>query len=155
MPFEIEFITTFYSYWRAISLIVNWLIEMKENTVLICWWWFRFLSLKKPLKFHVRDIRSEHRAQRTHTVVTEAAVGGTWRSEDFAGKAIFQLHCLTVDDDLLGPGRGPVARAAIGHVCGKTMECNQCSNKKMLRRKTPQTKWKKLRPSSKKQFFKL
>lgn len=46
-------------------------------------------------------------------------MGGTWRSEDFAGKAIFQLNCLTVDDDLLGPGRRPVARAAIGHVCGK------------------------------------
>lgn len=63
-------------------------------------------------------------------------MGGTWRSEDFAGKAIFQLHCLTVDDDLLGPGRGPVARAAIGHVCGKKMERNQGSNKKRLRRKT-------------------
>lgn len=70
-------------------------------------------------------------------------MGGTWRSEDFAGKAIFQLDCLTVDDDLLGPGRGPVARAAIGHVCGKTMERNQYSNKKMLRwKKTTQTNFK-------------
>lgn len=81
-------------------------------------------------------------------------MGGTWRSEDFAGKAVFQLHRLTVDDDLLGPGRGPVARAAIGHVCGRKMERNQGSNKKMLRRKPPQTKWKKLHPSPKKMFYK-
>lgn len=46
-------------------------------------------------------------------------MGGTWRSEDFAGEAIFQLYCLTIDDDLLGPGRRPVARAAVGHIWGK------------------------------------
>lgn len=46
-------------------------------------------------------------------------MGGTWRSEDFAGEAIFQLNCLTIDDDLLGPGRRPVARAAVGHIWGK------------------------------------
>lgn len=66
-------------------------------------------------------------------------MGGTWRSEDFAGKAIFQLDRLTVDDDLLGPGRGPVARAAIGHVCGETInaQIRTCH-----RGKTPQTNFK-------------
>lgn len=52
----------------------------------------------------------------THTVVTEAAVGGTWRSEDLAGEAILQLDCLAIDDHLLGPGRRPVASTAIGHI---------------------------------------
>lgn len=66
-----------------------------------------------------KNKNSDHKVQLTDTVVTEAAVGGTWRSEDFAGEAIFQLNCLTIDDDLLGPGRRPVARAAVGHICGK------------------------------------
>lgn len=52
----------------------------------------------------------------THTVVTEATMGGTWWSEDFARKAILQFDCLTVDDHLLSPGRRPVARAAISHI---------------------------------------
>lgn len=64
-------------------------------------------------------VKTKFRAQLTHTVVTEAAVGGTRWSEDFAGKAIFQLDSLTIDDDLLGPGRRSVARAAIGHICGE------------------------------------
>lgn len=59
-------------------------------------------------------------------------MGGTWRSEDFAGEAIFQLNCLTVDDNLLGPGRRPVARAAIGHICGKKLEHKSSSKTKAL-----------------------
>lgn len=55
----------------------------------------------------------------THTVVTEAAVGGTWRSEDLAGEAILQLDCLAVDDHLLCPGGRPVAGAAVSHIFGK------------------------------------
>lgn len=58
----------------------------------------------------------------THTVVAEAAVGGTWRSEDLAGEAVLQLDCLPVDDHLLRPGGGPVAGAAVGHVFGRTRE---------------------------------
>lgn len=58
----------------------------------------------------------------THTVVAEAAVGGTWRSEDLAGEAVLQLDCLAVDDHLLRPGGGPVAGAAVGHVFGRTGE---------------------------------
>lgn len=46
-------------------------------------------------------------------------MGGTWRSEDLAGEAILQLDCLTVNDHLLGPGRRPVASAAISHILGK------------------------------------
>lgn len=56
----------------------------------------------------------------THTVVTEAAVGGTWRSEDLAGEAILQLDRLAIDDHLLGPGRRPVASTAISHIFGKS-----------------------------------
>lgn len=55
----------------------------------------------------------------THTVVTQAAVGGTWRSEDLAGEAILQFDCLAIDDHLFSPGRGSVARTAIGHIFGK------------------------------------
>lgn len=62
----------------------------------------------------------------THTVVAEAAVGGTWRSEDLAGEAVLQLDRLAVDDHLLGPGRGSVARAAIGHVYGEGAEEKRC-----------------------------
>lgn len=58
----------------------------------------------------------------THTVVAEAAVGGTWRSEDLAGEAVLQLDRLAVDDHLLRPGWRPVAGAAIGHVFGRTGE---------------------------------
>ncbi len=47
-------------------------------------------------------------------------MGGTRRSEDFAGEAVLQLDCLAIDDDLLGPGRRPVAGAAISHVLRKT-----------------------------------
>lgn len=75
---------------------------------------------------------SDHKVQLTDTVVTEAAVGGTWRSEDFAGEAIFQLNCLTIDDDLLGPGRRPVARAAVGHICGKTQFEHKANSRAIL-----------------------
>ncbi len=47
-------------------------------------------------------------------------MGGTWWSEDLAGEAILQLDCLAIDDHLLGPGRGPVPSAAIGHILGKS-----------------------------------
>lgn len=77
---------------------------------------------------------SDHTVQLTDAVVTEAAVGGTWWSEDFAGKAILQLNCLTVDDDLLGPGRRPVPRAAIGHICGKKLEHESSNKTKALRK---------------------
>lgn len=52
----------------------------------------------------------------THTIVTEAAVGGTWWSEDLAGEAVLQFDCLAVDDHLLGPGWRPVACAAVSHI---------------------------------------
>ena len=48
----------------------------------------------------------------THTVVTEAAVGGSGRSEDLAGEAVLELDRLAVDLDLPGPGGRPVARPA-------------------------------------------
>lgn len=63
----------------------------------------------------------------THTVVAEAAVGGTWRSEDLAGEAVLQLDGLAVDDHLLRPGRGPVAGAAISHVFGRREERRDAS----------------------------
>lgn len=47
-------------------------------------------------------------------------MGGTWRSEDLAGEAILQLYRLAIDDHLLGPGRRPVASAAISHIFGKS-----------------------------------
>lgn len=47
-------------------------------------------------------------------------MGGTWRSEDLASEAIFQLDRLAVDDHLLGPGRRPVAGTAISHILGKS-----------------------------------
>lgn len=59
---------------------------------------------------------SRTRRSLTHTVVTEAAVGGSGRPEDLAGETILQLDRLAVDDHLLGPGRRPVAGAAVSHV---------------------------------------
>lgn len=64
----------------------------------------------------------------THTVVAEAAVGGTWRPEDLAGEAVLQLDCLAVDEHLLGPGRRPVAGGAISHVFGRTEEKRSIRN---------------------------
>ena len=54
----------------------------------------------------------------THTVVTEAAVRGPRRPEDLAGEAVLELHRLPVDHHLPGPGRRPVAGAAVGPVYG-------------------------------------
>lgn len=71
----------------------------------------------------------------THTVVAEAAVGGTWRPEDLAGEAVLQLDCLAVDDHLLGPGWGPVAGAAVSHVFEWTEEKRCIRNQK---RKSPE-----------------
>lgn len=52
----------------------------------------------------------------TNTVVTEAAVRGTWWSEDFASKAILQFDCLAVDGYFFCPGRRPVTCTAISHI---------------------------------------
>ena len=41
-------------------------------------------------------------------VVADGAVRGSGRTEDLAGEAVLQLHRLVADEDLLGPGRGPV-----------------------------------------------
>lgn len=41
----------------------------------------------------------------THTVVTQAAMGGPRRSERFTSEAVFELHHLLVDEDLLGSWR--------------------------------------------------
>ena len=46
-------------------------------------------------------------------------MGGTRWPEDLAGKAVLQLYCLTIDDDLLGPRRRPVACATIRHIFKK------------------------------------
>lgn len=75
---------------------------------------FIILKVRKSLGWKLRARRLW--LSLTHTVVAEAAVGGTWRPEDLAGEAVLQLDCLAVDDHLLGPGRGPVAGAAVGHV---------------------------------------
>lgn len=45
-----------------------------------------------------------------HAVVTQAAVGGPRRAEHFTREAIFELHHLLVDKDLLRSGRGSVCR---------------------------------------------
>ena len=55
--------------------------------------------------------------QLTHTVVTQAAVGGARRPEHLAGEAVLELHHLLVDDDFLGARRRPVAGVP-GVVCG-------------------------------------
>lgn len=47
--------------------------------------------------------------QLTHTVVTQAAVGGARRPEHLAGEAVLELHHLLVDEDLLGARRRPIA----------------------------------------------
>lgn len=36
-------------------------------------------------------------SQLTHTVVTQAAVGGAWRAEHLAGEAVLELHHLLID----------------------------------------------------------
>ncbi len=47
--------------------------------------------------------------QLTHTVVTQAAVGGAWRPEHLAGEAVLELHHLLVNEDFLGTRWRPVA----------------------------------------------
>ena len=47
--------------------------------------------------------------QLTHTVVTQAAVGGARRPEHLAGEAVLELHHLLVDEDFLGARRRPIA----------------------------------------------
>ncbi len=44
----------------------------------------------------------------THTVVTQAAVGGARRPEDLAGEAVLEFNHLLIDDDLLRARRGAV-----------------------------------------------
>lgn len=48
----------------------------------------------------------------THTVVTQAAVGGARRPEHLAGEAVLELHHLLVDEDFLSAGWGAIARVA-------------------------------------------
>jgi len=43
-----------------------------------------------------------------HTVIADGTVGRSWWSEYFAGKAVFQLHGLTLDLYLLSPWWWPV-----------------------------------------------
>lgn len=47
--------------------------------------------------------------QLTHTVVTQAAVGGARRPEHLAGEAVLELHHLLVDEDFLGAWWRPIA----------------------------------------------
>lgn len=47
--------------------------------------------------------------QLTHTVVTQAAVGGARGPEHLAGEAVLELDHLLVDQDLLGARRRPIA----------------------------------------------
>lgn len=48
-------------------------------------------------------------ARLTHTVVTQAAVGGARRPEHLAGEAVLELHHLLVDEDFLGSWWRPIA----------------------------------------------
>lgn len=48
-------------------------------------------------------------AQLTHTVVTEAAVGGARRTEHLAGEAVLEFDHLLIDEDFLCAWRRPVA----------------------------------------------
>lgn len=48
----------------------------------------------------------------THTVVTQAAVRGSRRAEHFTSEAVFELHHLLVDEDLLGAWRGAICRGS-------------------------------------------
>jgi len=47
--------------------------------------------------------------QLTHTVVTQATVGGARRPEHLAGEAVLELHHLLVDEDFLGAWWRPIA----------------------------------------------
>ena len=47
--------------------------------------------------------------QLTHTVVTQAAVGGAGGPEHLAGEAVLELHHLLVDHHLLSAGGWPIA----------------------------------------------
>lgn len=49
-----------------------------------------------------------------HTVVTQAAVGGSRRAKHFTSEAVFELHHLLVDEDLLGSRRGAIRRGSWG-----------------------------------------
>lgn len=44
----------------------------------------------------------------THTVVTQAAMGGPRWAERFTSEAVFELYHLLVDEDLLGSRRGAI-----------------------------------------------
>lgn len=48
----------------------------------------------------------------THTVVTQAAMGGPRRAERFTSEAVFELYHLLVDEDLLGSRRGAIRRGS-------------------------------------------
>lgn len=55
----------------------------------------------------------------THTVVTDAAVRGTWWTEDLACVAVFQLHYLVIDLKVLNAWGWPLAwrHSPIGCLC--------------------------------------
>lgn len=48
----------------------------------------------------------------THTVVTQAAMGGPRRAERFTSETVFELYHLLVDEDLLGSRRGAIRRGS-------------------------------------------
>lgn len=48
----------------------------------------------------------------THTVVTQAAMGGPRRAECFTSEAVFELYHLLVDEDLFGSRRGAIRRGS-------------------------------------------
>lgn len=52
--------------------------------------------------------------QLTHTVVTQAAVGGSRRPEHLAGEAVLELHHLLVDDDFPGARGRSIAGVSSG-----------------------------------------
>lgn len=64
----------------------------------------------------------------TNTVVTQAAMGGARRSEGFTSEAVFELHHLLVDEDLLGSWRRAIWRWSWGIY-------KQASSKERLRLK--------------------
>lgn len=65
----------------------------------------------------------------THTVVTQATVGGAWRPECLAGEAVLEHDHLIVDDDLPGAwGRVIHIRSRLSWAGGKQsrLVCANC-----------------------------
>lgn len=67
---------------------------------------------------YCRRTSARVRVRLTHTVVTQAAVGGARRPEHPAGEAVLELHQLPVDGHLQGSWRRAVAGVP-GAVCGR------------------------------------